>query len=123
MRAKKSAFGLLLAESHPDIIIGSETWLHPGIFEREVLPPGYSIVARRDRKQDHHGGVIIIARDNIAGCEINIQTTAEFTAASFESVGKEPLIIGSLYRPPNSDQSYMEELCSQIRDTPDPLYG
>ncbi len=116
MRAKKTSFWLLLTEANPDIIIGSETWLHQGIFEREVLPPGYSIIARRDRKQDHHGGVVIAAKDNIEGCMINLNTQAEFTAASFTCVGKEPLIIGSLYRPPNSDHTYMEELCHQIKD-------
>ena len=43
MRAKKTAFWLLLTESSPDIIIGSETWLYPSIFEREVLPHGYNL--------------------------------------------------------------------------------
>ena len=46
IRAKKSAFWLLLEESNPYIIIGSETWLYPGIFEREVLQAGYNIVAK-----------------------------------------------------------------------------
>ena len=52
---------------------------------------------------------------NIAGCEIHLNTTSEITAASFQCIDKEPLIICALYRPPSSDQAYMEEVCSQIR--------
>jgi hypothetical protein len=123
LRAKRSTFWLLLTESDPDIIIGCETWLHPGIFEREVIPVGYNIISRRDRTQDHHGGVIIIAKDGIVGSEVNIQTSIEFTAASFECIGKQPLIVGALYRPPNSNQSYIEELANNIRDLQDPQFG
>ena len=115
LRAKRTSFWLLLEETNPDIIIGSETWLYPGIFEREVLPAIYHTVARRDRVQDRHGGVIIAAKDSITGTVIDLHTETEFAAASFECHGKTPLIIGSLYRPPSSDLTYMEELCSKIK--------
>ena len=115
MKAKKTSFWLLLTETNPDIVIGCETWLHPGIYEREVLPENYHIVARKDRSSDHHGGVLIAAKDTLIGTHLDIQTNTEFAAASFTCQGHAPLIIRSIYRPPNSEQDYMEELCDKIR--------
>lgn len=106
MRAKRTSFWLLLEEIDPDIIIGSETWLYPAVYEREILPAGYHVISRRDRTQDRHGGVIIASKESIIGTDLNISTSAEFTAASFICRGKDPLIIASMYRPPNSDLSY-----------------
>ncbi|MCG8047959.1 MAG: endonuclease/exonuclease/phosphatase family protein [Candidatus Thiodiazotropha endolucinida] len=111
MKAKRTPFWLLLEEADPDIIIGCETWLHQGIHEREVLPAGYHMVARKDRQTDHHGGVMIATRTGINATEISLQTSTELAAASFDCPGKAPLVIGALYRPPSSDQNYMEELC------------
>ena len=99
LRAKRSSFWLLLQETNPDIIIGSETWLYPGIYEREVLPVGYHTIARRDRVQDRHGGVIIAAKDSITGTEIDLKMETEFAAASFQCQGKPPIVVGSIYRP------------------------
>ena len=81
MRAKRAQFWLLLEETDPAIIICCETWLHPGIHEREVLPAGYHMVARRDRPTDHHGGVMVAVRDNINSTEISIKTGTELAAA------------------------------------------
>ena len=49
-RDKHTPFWLLLEETDPDIIIGCETWLHQGIHESEVLPPGYQMVPRKDKQ-------------------------------------------------------------------------
>ena len=101
MKTKKTSFWLLLTETNPDSVIGCETWLHSGIYEREVLPENYHIVARKDRSSDHHGGVLIAAKDTLIGTHLDIQTNTEFAAASFTCQGHAPLIIGSIYRPPN----------------------
>jgi len=114
MRAKRSEFGLLLQESNPDVVIGCETWLHDGFYEREVLPAGYHFVARRDRPNNHYGGVMIAAKDNLVGTELKLDTSAEFCAARFDCPGKKSLIIGSLYRPPSSNYLYTEELTKAI---------
>ena len=106
---------LLLTETNPDIAIDCETWLHPGIYKREVLPENYHIVARKDRSSDHHGGVLITAKDTLIGTHLDIQTNTEFAAASFTCQGHAPLIIRYIYRSPNSGLDYMEELCDKIR--------
>jgi len=115
LRAKRTSFWLLLEEADPDIIVGSETWLYPGISEREVLPAGYHFVSRKDRIQDRHGGVAVAAKDSITGTDIKLDTYAEITASSLVCRGKDPLIIVAIYRPPSSDQTYMEEVCRQMR--------
>ena len=50
-------------DTDPDIIIGTETWLDKDFACSEILSSslGYDI-QRRDRPQDHHGGVLIAAK-------------------------------------------------------------
>ena len=98
IRSKKEAFWSMLEYTEPDIILASETWLQPGITEREILPPDFRFVAGKDRLKDAHGGVAIIARSDMDGVEIDVQTSTEFVAASFPYNSlKKPLIVGSLY--------------------------
>ncbi|MCG8044799.1 MAG: hypothetical protein N0E48_03805, partial [Candidatus Thiodiazotropha endolucinida] len=68
------------------------------------------------RSSDHHGGVLIAARNSLIGTQLDIQTNTEFTAASFDCQGHTSLVIGAIYRPPNCDQNYMEELCNKLRE-------
>ena len=42
----------------PDIIIGTETWLHKGVYSSEIFPEDY-IVYRKDR--DSKGGGVLVA--------------------------------------------------------------
>ena len=115
MKAKRESFWSLLEEANPDIILASETWLHPGIHDCEVLPDNYRFIARGDRPNDPHGGVAIIAHRELEGVQVNLPTDSEFVAASFTCKhSKKPLITGALYRPPSSDVEYMESLCSAI---------
>jgi exonuclease III len=104
-----------LTETKPDIIIGCETWLYPGIHEKEVLPAGYYFVARKDREANRYGGVIIAAKDNICGTELDTESTSEIVAASFNGPNNSQLVICSTYRPPSSDLTYMENLCTGIK--------
>ena len=72
IRSKKEAFWGMLEYAEPDIILASETWLQPGITERETLPPNNRFVARKDRLKDAHGGVSIIAKSDMDGVEIDV---------------------------------------------------
>ena len=107
----------MLEYTEPDIILASETWLQPSITEREIISPDFRFVARKDRLKDAHGGVAIIARSDMDGVEIDVQTSTEFVAASFSCNSlKKPLIVRSLYRPPKNEEGYTEELCQAIKD-------
>jgi hypothetical protein len=106
-----------LSDIAPDIVIATDTWLHPGIAEKEVLPDNYHFLARKDRPSDPHGGVAVIAISEITGVQIDTDTFVEFTAASIMSKHcKDPVIIGSLYRPPNSKIEYCNELSVAIKN-------
>ena len=72
----------MLEYTDPDIILASETWLYPGITEREILPDNYRFVARKDRKSDPHGGVAIIANAEFDAVEIELTTKTEFVSSA-----------------------------------------
>ena len=101
----------MLEYTDPDIILASETWLYPDITERELLPDNYRFVARKDRKSDPHGGVAIIAKAEFDAVEIELSTKTEFVAASFACKNlKQPLVVGSVYRPTDNNYEYAEDL-------------
>jgi len=52
-------------DSDPDIVIGCETWLYPGMFVKEVIPNSYHCVARKYHRQNSHEMVITAVKDNI----------------------------------------------------------
>ena len=62
IQSKKEEFWSMLEYTEPDIILASETRLQPGITEREIPPPEFRFVARKDRLKDAHGVVAITAR-------------------------------------------------------------
>ena len=97
----------MLEQTDPDIVVAQKTWLRPDIYDREVLPASYKFIARRDRPSDPHGGVAIIARTDIQGTEVQLDSQCEIVAAAFKCKGlRKPLIVGSMYRPPSSDLPY-----------------
>ena len=93
-----------LAHGHPDIILLCETWLTPNSPRPYV--PGYE-VERTDRRNKKGGGVGILLS---ARCKYTRRKDLEANnSACLESCFVEVknwnsnLIIGSLYRPPNTD--------------------
>ena len=72
-------------------------------------------MARKDREANRYGGVIIAAKDNTWGTALNTRSTSEIVEASFKGPDNIQLIICSTYRPPSSDLTYMENLCTGIK--------
>ena len=71
----------------------------------------------KDQLKDAKGGVVIAARSDMDGIEIDVQMSTEFVAASFPYTSlMKPLIVGSLWRHPNNEADYTEELCQAISD-------
>ena len=101
LRSKREG-ALGLEYSEPDIVLASETWLIPSIAEREPSgkPESYRFVARRVRLTSSHGGVAIIAKQDLEAFEIDQHSNGEIVAASFKYKDLKKLITdGSLYRP------------------------
>lgn len=91
----------------PDVAVVTETWLHAGISDDEVIPPSYKVI-RRDRGA-RGGGVALLIRKEI-------ECTAFGEAQDNESVFCKikingiAVIIGAVYRPPNAPLSFMESI-------------
>ena len=103
--AKKEEFWCLIDAAKPDVIIGSETWLKPDISDSEIFPPGYHVY-RKDRA-DGYGGVLLGISTSLNSNKIEIETEGEFVAAKVLG-SKHAIIFAAAYRPPRSDQTYMD---------------
>eukprot|EP00057_Strongylocentrotus_purpuratus_P027291 XP_011681765.1 PREDICTED: uncharacterized protein LOC589552 [Strongylocentrotus purpuratus] len=114
IRNKKEELAVLIESTKPSIIIGTETWLNSSIFTSEIFPPSYSVV-RKDRVGGH-GGVLLAVRSDLTYNTLQIQDEGEHVYIKL-SFGKDvSLIVGALYRPPNSDTQYMDKICSTIEE-------
>ena len=88
--------------STPDIILICETWLTPN--SPQIAIAGYKFY-HRDQLGKRGGGVGILVSEKLQSREM----TQQYTSQEFESclielkVGKCEFIIGSCYRPPNTD--------------------
>ena len=120
--AKKEEFWCLIDAAKPDVIIGSETWLMPEISDSEIFPPGYHVY-RKDRAGGH-GGVLLDISTNLISNKVEIETEGEFVVAKVLS-SKHAIIFAAAYRPPRSDQTYMDtvnqtlsSLCHKFSNMP-----
>ena len=111
---KKEKIGNLLESANPSIILGTETWLNPGIFCSEIFPPNYDIV-RQDRR-DGYGGVLLGIKNDLIYEKLETRDDVEAVFAKITLDKNKTLIVGSVYRPPSSDHNYMEDLCPTIED-------
>ena len=101
--AKKEEFWCLIDAAKPDVIIGSETWLRPDISDSEIFPSGYHVY-RKDRV-DGIGGVLLGISNSLNSN--NIETDGKFVAVNVLG-SKHAIIFAAAYRPPRSDQAYMD---------------
>ena len=109
--SKRAAFLNLIDDHHPDIIFGTETWLSPTISTAEFLPANY-MSFRKDRT-DGYDGVLLAFRDtlNVTEYPIDNPNQCEIIACTLKHE-KQEIIICSIYRPPSTNTSYLQELMS-----------
>nr|XP_054767499.1 uncharacterized protein LOC129274773 [Lytechinus pictus] len=114
IRNKKEELAVLIETTEPSVIIGTETWLNPTIKSSEIFPSNFEVI-RKDRA-DSYGGVLLAIRNDLIYDIIDTTGTGEqvFVKLSFGANVK--LIIGALYRPPNSDINYLNDLCSTVEN-------
>ena len=93
------------------VVIGTESWLSPVVLTREVFPPKYQVF-RKDRK-DGYGGVFLALNCCFICSEITMNTSCEVVACKVEVCGTS-LIVCAIYRPPNNDDVYLNELCKVL---------
>ena len=79
--------------------------LKPNISDNEIFPPGYHVY-RKDRA-DGYGGVLLGISTSLNSNKIEIETEGKFVAAKVLG-SKHAIIFAAAYRPPRSDQTYMD---------------
>lgn len=101
----------LISVHHPDIICITASWLSPFIFDAEIAIPNYHSY-RRDR-DGRGGGLIIFVSDIFRSSLFFCSSNIEFLAVSvfFKDC---KLLVGVLYRPPNSSVYFFEKLESNV---------
>ena len=110
--AKKESFLNLICFHTPDIIIGCESWLKPDVKNCEIFPSNYNV--HRIDRADGYGGIFIACHDSLASCNIQIESSCELVACQIQLPNQPHLIICSLYRPPSSNEAYLNECCHQL---------
>ena len=111
---KRVTFYALLDLHKPDIVIGTESWLHKDISDSEISPAhlGYNPSIKRDRSTDAKGGgvFILVSEKLIVSAQPQLSTDCEVVWAKVQVVGTKPLLIAAYYRPSEHDQVSAEEL-------------
>ena len=102
-----------MLENHSsDIIAGCETWLTSSILDNEIIPDNYKLY-RKDWK-DGYGGVLIGIKSNLFSKPVDYDTSCEICATIIQLSLNQQLVVINVYRPPNRDLQYLQELCESI---------
>ena len=121
LRYRKAELIHLAQTASPDVFLFCETKIDKDILDAEFLPPGYTVVARRDRTQ-HGGGVIIIHKIELVIEEIEFLDDKlinkkshhdEIVWAKLTIKNTSPVYLGSYYRP---SSNYAKDSISGLKD-------
>ena len=112
LKSKQAIFSCFIDTYKPDIIFGIESWLAPSISNSEIFPLNY-ISYRRDRP-DGYGGVFLACHNKLINREVSFTPQCEIVACLITLSDSQPLIICSVYKPPNNDTSYLQCLSSDM---------
>ena len=123
-------FSALVAETEPDIIFGTETWLNPDIKNSELLIGNYDIF-RNDRpnpkfnltkeneteeSKEAGGGVMLCVKKCLNAQLISKSKLSESIFCKINhKKGKPPVILGCVYRPPDADLNSCENITNEIK--------
>ena len=96
----------------PDIIVGTETWLAPDLYDSEYIPPELgSTVYRRDRTDQKGQGVIILVNSNLISEEkTEYKSACENLWVQVNLTGSNSVLTGAYYKPHELNQLSFEEL-------------
>lgn len=121
IRTKLKDLRLASLTSTYDIIIVTESWLHDGITDSEVLNPNYTIY-RRDRTTKEStkgdgGGSFIAVSNRLRSTRIrNLESYCEDVWVSVTDSGGELLTVCAVYIPPDSNVPVYNKFFDQLSD-------
>ena len=118
LRYKVDNVRVLLVENNIDILCISESWLESSIGNNEINIDGYNI-CRLDRIHMHHGGILYYIKDGIV-----FKETPDLQCIDVEALWIElnlpfskPILLGTVYRPPDMKAAYIENLDLLFQNT------
>ena len=114
LRYKVDDIRILLNDNNFDVLCLTETWLDNNIDDNEIKIDGYNI-NRLDRTDKQHGGILFYVKDGIIFKEnLNLNSTYKIEALWIELnlPHTKPILVGTVYRPPDSKVEYLDNLDS-----------
>ncbi|KAJ8027731.1 RNA-directed DNA polymerase from mobile element jockey [Holothuria leucospilota] len=119
---KFSEFLAHISIDNPDIVGVTETWLHSDISNSEIQVPGYKIF-RQDRADTvcgRGGGVLLYVKNSINCVDVTNKFSSGFSNClwceiSFGNESCTPLVVGIIYRSPNSCADNNQSLFESFR--------
>lgn len=108
---KTDSLELLLLSYDPHLVVLTETWLHEGIRDDEIIPPGYQLL-RRDRGS-RGGGVAVIAKSHINVTLLDQFDDHESLFLNISLWGFTVLLC-AVYRPPNAADLFLDNLYDHL---------
>ena len=101
---------LLLHDTKPDIVMGTETWLEPNIESSEIFPSDYTVY-RRDRPTDPHGGVVLLIHNRFISAPVpEIETDSELVWAKISRENGKDMYVGCCYRSDNPRFDHLQQI-------------
>ena len=98
-----------------DLLCFTETWLSPNVLDNDVLLTGFKAPIRYDRPNDAHGGVAVYIKESLYS-----KRRSDLEIRGVENIWIEvklkhrSVLIGTFYRPPNSDVSILTDIEASI---------
>jgi len=113
LQSKKEFFAELIHSHDSHFIAGTESWLNPTITSAEIFPSNYQIF-HRDRP-DGYGGVFFAFQNTFNCSQVILQQDCEAVTCKVDLSDGNVLIVVTIYRPPNRDVTYMENVCHLLQ--------
>ena len=95
-----------------DVVAITETWLHQGIMDTEILDSSY-VIFRRDRQQGQRGGGVLLClkSDFLSVRRRDLEMDeVEAVVCEISDINNSKMIIAVFYRPPNMDSGYLQNV-------------
>ena len=116
LKNKIPAFRHMVSDEQSDIIIGTETWLNKDITNAELDLGEYEIF-RKDRVNRKGGGVLLAVKKDLKSEEIKVSNRDDTETVYCKiKLNNNTLIVGSVYRPPNSNADVSHKITQQLHE-------
>ena len=96
------------------LIAITETWLHNGILDGEVLPTNYTIY--RDDRAFRGGGVLLAVKHDLPSVQLSLSSVIESVIVEITSTRS--FIVCVVYAPPHAGDSYYQHLSALLSSLP-----